>query len=54
MLRILILLLDSLPNLGGSNSNDWIGMSVVVRWPTEDLDSEYAFFELVGLSGQGT
>jgi hypothetical protein len=52
MLVVLIIVFDALTNFRGSDSNDRVRVGVVVGWPVEDLHTQDAFFELVGLTGQ--
>lgn len=52
VLGVVVILFDALANFRCSDSNDRVGVGVVVGWPVEDFDSKYALFQLVGLTGQ--
>ena len=52
MLVILIIMFDALANFRCSDSNDRVGVRVVVGRPVEDFHTQDALFELVGLAGQ--
>jgi hypothetical protein len=44
-----IVLGDSLANLGGGDADNRLGIGVVIRRPAEDLDAECTFLQLICL-----
>ena len=53
VLGVVVIQFDALTDFRGGDANNRVGVRVVVGWPLEDFDSQYALFELVGLTGQG-
>ena len=53
MIGVLIVQLDALANLRGSDTNDGICICVVIRGAAKDFDAQDSLFELIRLTGQG-
>ena len=54
MFGILIIMFDAFANFRRGDPNNGIRIRVIVGGPIEDFHAKDAFFELVGLAGQGT
>src|SRR5260370_25495621 len=52
MLGVLIVKFDAFANLCGGNTNDRIGVGIVVSVTTKNFHAEYALFQLVGLASE--